>query len=117
MTESWDTIADWYAERLRRPHAGWVETDEGRSRRVCGDYLDEGFWRSTNPEGARRAGNQHRTLSRYLMALIDQGFTLDLVAEPTADQRVEAEQPRRAGPPPFLLVRARRGAGAAPAVE
>jgi SAM-dependent methyltransferase len=91
------------------PHAGWVETDEGTSRRVCGDYLDEGFWRSTNPEGARRAGNQHRTLSRYLMELIAQGFMVDLVAEPAPDQRVAAEQPRRVGLPPFLLVRARRG--------
>jgi hypothetical protein len=42
------------------------------------------------------------------MVLIDHGFILDLVAEPAADHRVAAEQPPRAGLPPFLLVRARR---------
>jgi SAM-dependent methyltransferase len=89
------------------PHAGWVDPDEGASRRLVGDYLVEGFWRSTNPGGVRRAGNQHRTLSRYLMTLIDHGFTLELVAEPAADQRVAVEQPRRVGLPPFLLIRAR----------
>jgi SAM-dependent methyltransferase len=91
------------------PHASWLDADDGTSRRLSGDYLVEGFWRSANPEGARRAGNQHRMLSRYLTVLIDQGFILDMIAEPAADQRVVAEQPRRAGLPPFLLVRARRG--------
>jgi SAM-dependent methyltransferase len=90
------------------PHAAWIDTGDGPGKRVSGDYLLEGFWRSANPEGVRRAGNQHRILSRYLMALIDQGFMLDMVAEPVADQRVVAEQPRRARLPPFLLVRARR---------
>ncbi len=89
------------------PHASWVDPAEGASRRLIGDYLVEGFWRSANPGGVRRAGNQHRTLSRYLMVLIDHGFVLELVAEPAADQRVAAEQPRRVGLPPFLLIRAR----------
>ncbi|MEU6265478.1 class I SAM-dependent methyltransferase [Saccharopolyspora shandongensis] len=91
------------------PHGTWVERTDGTSRRVIGDYLVEGFWRAANPQGVRRAGNQHRMLSRYLTVLIDQGFMLDMVAEPAADQRVVAEQPRRAGFPPFLLVRARCG--------
>lgn len=86
------------------PHAGWDE--EGR--RVVGDYFAEGFWRSANPVGVRRAGNHHRTLSAYLMLLLDHGFVLELVAEPRPDQRVLSQQPHRAGLPPFLLVRARR---------
>lgn len=90
------------------PHATWVDTDDGTSRRVIGDYHLEGFWRAANPQGVRRAGNQHRMLSRYLTVLINRGFTMDMVEEPAADQRIVAKQPRRAGFPPFLLVRARR---------
>ncbi|MFI5635358.1 class I SAM-dependent methyltransferase [Streptomyces sp. NPDC051664] len=52
------------------PHATWTETGNGTVRRVVGDYLTEGFWRSRNPEGARRAGNQHRKVSTYLTALM-----------------------------------------------
>jgi hypothetical protein len=90
------------------PHATWVDADDGASRRLIGDYLVEGFWRSANPDAVRRAGNEHRTLSHYLTALIEERFTLEIVAEPAVDQRIAAEQPCRAGLPPFLLVRARR---------
>ncbi|WP_169316970.1 class I SAM-dependent methyltransferase [Actinacidiphila oryziradicis] len=38
------------------PHATWTEAEDGTPRRVIGSYLAEGFWRSANPEGARRAG-------------------------------------------------------------
>lgn len=81
------------------PHAGWVEAEGGVRRRLVGDYLAEGFWRSANPDGVRRAGNQHRTLSAYLMALIDHGFVVEVAAEPAPDR-----QPRL---PPFLVVRSR----------
>ena len=77
-------------------------------RRVVGDYLTEGFWRSANPEGARRAGNQHRTLSTYLTALVRHGFRLEAVDEPAPDARVAAAQTRRAGLPPFVVLRARQ---------
>lgn len=90
------------------PHAAWITTGDGASRRVVGDYLVEGFWRSSDPGAVRRAGNQHRTLSRYLMALIGCGFVVELVAEPEPGRSVVAEQPHRAALPPFLLVRARR---------
>jgi SAM-dependent methyltransferase len=85
------------------PHARWV----GRER-VIGDYGAEGFWRSANPHGVRRAGNHHRTISHYLTTLIDHDFSLRTIAEPPADARVVAEQPRRAALPPFLLVEAGR---------
>lgn len=76
--------------------------------RVVGDYLAEGFWRSSNPNGARRAGNQHRKLSTYLTALMRGGFTITAVDELAPDPRVLAAQPQRAGLPPFMLFDVRR---------
>ncbi len=91
------------------PQAGWTGPDDGDPvRRVVGDYLSEGFWRSANPDGARRAGNRHRMFATYLNALIRYGFRLEVVDEPAPDADVAAEQPRRASLPPFAVVRARR---------
>jgi SAM-dependent methyltransferase len=86
------------------PHASW--TDAVAARRIVGDYAAEGFWRSTNPQGVRRAGNQHRMLGTYFRTLIKQGFVVDAVAEPIPGDAVVAEQPRRSGLPPFLLLAA-----------
>ncbi|MFD8726337.1 class I SAM-dependent methyltransferase [Streptomyces sp. NPDC059629] len=86
------------------PHATWTDAAQGRPRRVVGNYEDEGFWRSENPQGVRRAGNQHRKLSTYLTALIAHGFLLEATAEPTASPQVAVEQAQRAGLPPFFLV-------------
>ncbi|MFD8595271.1 class I SAM-dependent methyltransferase [Kitasatospora sp. NPDC059646] len=91
------------------PHASWTTGPDGTARRVVGHYLTEGFWRSVNPEGARRAGNQHRTLAGYLAALLRHGFVLDAVAEPAPTPALVAAQPRRAGLPPFLAARVHRG--------
>lgn len=85
------------------PHGTWP--DDPRPRRVVGEYHAEGFWRSDNPRGVRRAGNQHRMLSTYLTALITHGFLVEVAAQPMPDARVVAEQPRRAGLPPFFVVR------------
>lgn len=90
------------------PHATWTESADGVSRRVVGDYLDEGFWRSANPNGARRAGNQHRTLATWVGGLVGRGFVIEAAAEPAPSPAVTARQPHRAGLPPFLLVRVRR---------
>ena len=62
-------------------------------------YFAEGWWTSTahNPDGVRiRVGSSHRTLSTYLNALIDAGFSLELAVEPPAPV------------PTFLLLRCRR---------
>lgn len=88
------------------PGANWID-EAGSPRRVVGDYATEGFWRSTNPQGVRRAGNQHRMLSTYVSALIGNDFVLEAMAEPIPDRSVVAEQPRRAGLPPFIVIRAR----------
>ncbi|MCF3103215.1 class I SAM-dependent methyltransferase [Streptomyces roseoverticillatus] len=90
------------------PHATWTETEDGTVRRVVGDYLTEGFWRSSNPKGARRAGNQHRTFSTYLTALVRHGFTIEALDEPAPDARIAATQPWRAGLPPFMVLHTRR---------
>ncbi|MGK4580589.1 class I SAM-dependent methyltransferase [Kitasatospora sp. HPMI-4] len=88
------------------PHAGWTQAADGAARRVVGDYLAEGFWRSGNPEAVRRAGNHHRTLATYLTALLRHAFVVEAVAEPAPSAEVAAEQPRRHGLPPFLAIRA-----------
>ncbi|MEV0536033.1 class I SAM-dependent methyltransferase [Kitasatospora sp. NPDC050463] len=90
------------------PFATWTQVADGAAHRVVGDYLAEGFWRSDNPEGARRAGNRHRMLSTYLAALVRYGFALEAVTEPVPSAQVVVAQPRRAGLPPFLAIRARR---------
>ncbi|MFD5466996.1 hypothetical protein ACFWIQ_29845 [Kitasatospora sp. NPDC127059] len=74
---------------------------------MVGDYLAEGFWRSTDPQAVRRAGNGHRTLSRYLTALLGAGFALEAVAEPAPTAEMTGRQAQRAGLPPFLVISAR----------
>ncbi|WP_421106941.1 class I SAM-dependent methyltransferase [Streptomyces sp. NEAU-S77] len=90
------------------PHSTWTEIEDGTTRRVVGDYLSEAFWRSSNPNGARRAGNQHRKLSTYITALMRNGFEIAAIDEPTPDRRVAAAQPQRAALPPFMLFDVRR---------
>lgn len=82
-------------------------SDSGHHR-VVGRYLDEGFWRSSHPESVRRAGNYHRSISTYVMALISHRFRLEVLAEPAPDERVISANPHRAGLPPFLLICAAR---------
>ncbi|MFD5563390.1 class I SAM-dependent methyltransferase [Kitasatospora griseola] len=90
------------------PYATWTQVTDGAVRRVVGHYLAEGFWRSDNPQAVRRAGNQHRTLSTYLTALLRHGFVLEAVTEPAPTIQVAVQQPQRAGLPPFLVIRAHR---------
>ncbi|SEL14677.1 class I SAM-dependent methyltransferase [Streptacidiphilus jiangxiensis] len=89
------------------PHATWAQAADGATRRVVGDYLAEGFWRSDQPQAVRRVGNHHRTTSTYVTALLRHGFALESLTEPTPTAEVVARQPQRAGLPPFLLIRAR----------
>jgi len=90
------------------PHATWADAGDGAARRVVGDYLDEGFWRSSDPEAVRRAGNQHRMVSTYVNGLLEHGFAITSMAEPEPGGGVAAQQPERAGLPPFLLLQAHR---------
>jgi len=45
------------------PEAKTLIGEDGLAGRWIPDYFDERFWRSTNPQGVRRAGNHHRTLA------------------------------------------------------
>jgi ubiquinone/menaquinone biosynthesis C-methylase UbiE len=88
------------------PNATTTETPDGRAARLIGDYLTERFWRSANPNGVRRAGNHHRTLSTYLNVLVSCGFTLDLADEPPAHGQLATDQPVYATVPIFFAARA-----------
>jgi hypothetical protein len=102
----YDAVADWYPS--------WVGDGGGLIAELSAIFfhrhwlvqlaarpvvLRRGWWTSTahNPDGVRiRVGSSHRTLSTYLNALIDAGFSLELAVEPPAPV------------PTFLLLRCRR---------
>jgi SAM-dependent methyltransferase len=88
------------------PGSETIATSDGL-RRVAGNYFAEGLWRSAHPHSVRRAGNYHRTISTYLTAVLDHGFTLRSCREPAPSDAVRTEAPHRLGLPPFLLVSAR----------
>ena len=90
------------------PHATTIRSTDGSVARMVTGYLEERFWRSGNPNGVRRAGNYHRTLSTYLNTLTACGFTLDAVDEPPAYGRLAAEQPIYSTVPIFFAARAIR---------
>ncbi|MFB1298738.1 class I SAM-dependent methyltransferase [Mycobacterium sp. pW049] len=85
------------------PGSETITTSSGM-RRTAGEYFAEGLWRSTHPQSVRRAGNYHRTISTYLTAVLDHGFTLRSCTDPAPSDAVRAEAPHRLGLPPFLLV-------------
>lgn len=70
-------------------------------------YFDERFWRSTNPNGVRRAGNHHRMLSTYLNALARAGFQIEESQEPVAGDLLAEQQPLYTQVPIFFAARAR----------
>lgn len=72
---------------------------------TIGGYLNERFWRSTNPEGVRRAGNYHRTFATYLNALAGAGFRIAEAAEPAANDQLGAERPLYREIPMFFAAR------------
>ncbi len=72
---------------------------------VVHTYLTEQFWRSTNPEGVRRAGAHHRTLSTYVNELIRAGFSIERMVEPRANEVLAERSPVYAEIPIFLAAR------------
>lgn len=90
------------------PDAETVSNRRGAPARLISSYFDERFWRSSNPNGVRRAGNYHRMLSTYLNALSAQGFALEVAIEPVADKSLESQQPEYRQVPMFFAGRARR---------
>lgn len=90
------------------PGARVTTGSDGRPAVVIGDYFQERFWRSTNPNGVRRAGNHHRTLSTYLNGLVRAGFALDAEDEPKPSDLLAAQQPLYQQVPIFFAARAIR---------
>jgi SAM-dependent methyltransferase len=80
----------------------------GRPARLVNAYLDERFWRSSNPHGVRRAGQDHRPLATYLNSLTAIGFRVEAVDEPRASPLLATEQPVYTEVPIFFGARARR---------
>jgi SAM-dependent methyltransferase len=89
------------------PFAVTVDGPEGVPGRLVTRYLDEEFWRSPNPEGVRRAGAYHRTMSTYLNAFVRHGFFLERALEPEAGGEYARDQPVYARVPIFFAVRLR----------
>jgi len=56
-------------------------------------YLTEQFWRSPNPEGVRRAGAHHRTISTYVNELLAAGFSIERMEEPRANEVLRERSP------------------------
>ena len=90
------------------PEATTIEDSTGRTGRFISEYFDERFWRSSDPNGVRRVGNYHRTVSTYLNALIAMGFILEQAEEPPAMQLLAEKQPVYGAVPIFFAARARR---------
>lgn len=81
--------------------------DERAAVSITG-YFEERFWRSSDPNGVRRAGNHHRTLATYLNGLVRAGLVLDAVDEPLPAPRLVEQQPLYAEIPIFFAARATR---------
>jgi len=73
-------------------------------------YFDERFWRSKNPNGVRRAGNYHRTMSTYMNALIRAGFGIEIADEPYPNELLAEQQPVYTQVPIFFAARVRSAA-------
>ena len=95
------------------PEAARVMSDGGRPAVTVTGYFDERFWRSSNPNGVRRAGNHHRTLSTYLNALSQTGLRLEVADEPFASPRLAEQQPLYTEVPIFFAARTRKAARSA----
>ncbi len=80
----------------------------GRPARLVNGYINERFWRSSNPHGVRRAGHYHRPLATYLNSLTEIGFRLEVVDEPQASPLLATEQPVYSEVPIFFGARVRR---------
>jgi SAM-dependent methyltransferase len=88
------------------PDATHVIGPDGRPVVSITGYFDERFWRSSNPNGVRRAGNYHRMVSTYLNSLTQSGLLVDVVDEPKASSLLADQQPVYEEVPIFFAARA-----------
>lgn len=99
------------------PNAQTVSGPGGQPARLVSEYLSERFWRSSTPDGVRRVGNHHRTLSTYLNALGRAGFVLNRSDESPAREALAAENPVYVRLPIFFAGRAVRSENKGPPDE
>jgi SAM-dependent methyltransferase len=73
-------------------------------------YYKEGFWVTDAPNSSLRqkVGANHRTLSTYLNAVIEHGFSIERVAEPKPPDEWNASTPTLDPVPTILAVQCRR---------
>jgi ubiquinone/menaquinone biosynthesis C-methylase UbiE len=90
------------------PDAHPTTTPDGHPALAVRGYFEERFWRSPNPQGVRRAGNHHRTLTTYLNALFRAGLTVEQVDEPMAMGLLATQRPLYLEVPIFFAARTRR---------
>lgn len=87
------------------PDARPTTLDGDRPAVTVTGYFHERFWRSSNPQGVRRAGNHHRRLSTYLNAAVAAGFTIAAVDEPEAGPLLAEQNPLYTEVPIFFAAR------------
>jgi SAM-dependent methyltransferase len=88
------------------PDSYRTETPTGPGLAIAG-YFEERFWRSTNPEGVRRAGTYHRTLSTYINALTHALFRIEVADEPHPNELLAEQHPLNRNVPIFFAARVR----------
>lgn len=92
------------------PDAYRTETPAGPGLAITG-YFKERFWRSTNPQGVRRAGTYHRTLSTYINALSNASFRIEVADEPYPNQLLAEQHPVNSNIPILFAARVRSISG------
>ncbi|MBJ7594077.1 MAG: class I SAM-dependent methyltransferase [Candidatus Dormibacteraeota bacterium] len=90
------------------PNSVTLTGADGAAGVFSNGYFEERFWRSSNPNGVRRAGTYHRPLSAYLNAVLVAGFRLEAVDEPRPSALLRDQRPVYKEVPAFFAVRARR---------
>jgi 2-polyprenyl-3-methyl-5-hydroxy-6-metoxy-1,4-benzoquinol methylase len=91
------------------PEGRWTGQNGGTVRREVRGYFREIFWRSGNKHGVRgQVGAYHRTLTTYLNACVEAGFSLERFAEPQAQDETALRVPGYAEVPAVLAVSCRK---------
>lgn len=88
------------------PHADWIDGVDGDLQRVAAQYLSEGHWISTYPQGVRgQVGAWHRTISTYVTTAIGSGWTIEHMIEPITLTHEGTEVAKGAEIPRVLMIR------------
>ncbi len=84
----------------------WTRDEDGTISLKVNRYFEEGFWRSSNPDGVRgKVGSHHRTLGTYVNALALAGLKIEHLDEPRATGDFAERFPGYLEVPPFLVAR------------